>query len=152
MIIVPLPADYTELIAVWERSVRATHHFVSEADIRYYKPLIREQYFPALQLFGYRDAGGLRGFGGVDGDKLEMLFIDPAVRGCGIGKKLLLHAIFACQVKKVDVNEQNEQAVGFYRHMGFQTVSRSPLDAAGKPYPILSMELTEKQAAPRKQD
>ncbi|ENH9207696.1 GNAT family N-acetyltransferase, partial [Vibrio vulnificus] len=44
-------------------------------------------------------------------------------------------------VTKVDVNEQNPQAVGFYEHMGFKVVSRSPLDDMGKPFPILHMTL-----------
>ena len=38
-----------------------------------------------------------------------------------------------------DVNEQNVQAVGFYRHMGFVVVGRSPTDDAGRPYPLLHM-------------
>ena len=54
---------------------------------------------------------------------------------------LVNYAIHQCGVNKVDVNEQNGQAVGFYQHMGFVTVSRSELDALGKPYPILSMQL-----------
>jgi putative acetyltransferase len=38
------------------------------------------------------------------------------------------------------VNEQNEQAVGFYRRMGFEVVGRSPDDSMGKPYPLLHMQ------------
>ena len=58
-----------------------------------------------------------------------------------MGKALLQHAIESQKVNKVDVNEQNEQAVGFYLHSGFVTYKRSELDATGKPYPILHMEL-----------
>ncbi len=42
---------------------------------------------------------------------------------------------------RVDVNEQNEQALGFYQHLGFSVIGRSPLDGQGKPYPLLHMEL-----------
>ena len=45
------------------------------------------------------------------------------------------------QVTKVDVNEQNNQAVGFYKHIGFNTYKRSDLDGEGKEYPILHMRL-----------
>ena len=38
-------------------------------------------------------------------------------------------------------NEQNEQAVGFYLHMGFKVSGRSPVDDFGKPYPLLHMRL-----------
>ncbi len=71
-----------------------------------------------------------------------MLFIHPQSRGKQIGKTLLTFSIEKMNVKKVDVNEQNDQAVGFYKKCGFETTSRSELDATGKAYPTLHMELT----------
>ena len=56
-------------------------------------------------------------------------------------KKLITYAIDNLQVTKVDVNEQNNQAVGFYKHIGFNTYKRSDLDGEGKEYPILHMRL-----------
>lgn len=44
---------------------------------------------------------------------------------------------------KVDVNEQNNHALGFYEHIGFKVVGRSPLDGQGEPYPILHMALEQ---------
>ena len=35
-------ADHDTLVALWERSVRATHHFLTEADIGALRPLVRE--------------------------------------------------------------------------------------------------------------
>ena len=55
---------------------------------------------------------------GIAKGNLEMLFIDNNYRGIGIGKKLITYAIDNLQVTKVDVNEQNNQAVGFYKHIG----------------------------------
>ncbi|MFU2077134.1 GNAT family N-acetyltransferase [Avibacterium endocarditidis] len=69
-----------------------------------------------------------------------MLFIAPEQRDKGIGKALLQHGIEALGVNRLTVNEQNPQAVGFYQHMGFQTVERHELDEQGNPYPILVME------------
>ena len=37
----------------------------------------------------------------------------------------------------VDVNEQNEAALGFYRSLGFELVGRSPTDSGGRPFPLL---------------
>ena len=78
---------------------------------------------------------------GVHDEKVEMLFVLNEVRGQGIGTVLLQHAIEQLAATKVDVNEQNPQAVGFYQHMGFKIESRSPLDDMGKPFPILHMTL-----------
>lgn len=135
--------DYPELIKVWESSVRATHYFLSEEDIAGYKHLILNEYFKNLKLFYINKNTSIIGFIGLNNDLIQMLFIHPKERGTGIGKSLIDFAIRNFSIKKVDVNEQNKQAVGFYLHMGFKTIERSELDAAGKPFPILSMELNQ---------
>lgn len=135
-------SEYPILVEVWEASVRATHNFLKEEDIAYFKPLILSTYLDAVEVRCARDSkGNILGFSGVSDNNLEMLFIHPDSRGKGIGRKLLAHAIDELEVQKVDVNEQNEQGVGFYKHYGFEVVGRSALDASGKPYPILHMEL-----------
>ncbi|WP_226998902.1 GNAT family N-acetyltransferase [Flavisolibacter tropicus] len=136
------PDDFQEIVDVWEASVRATHHFLKEEDIQYFKPLILNEFLQAVNLFCIRnERGHIVGFLGTVKDKIEMLFIDPFNIEKGVGKLLLHYAISQLGAKKVDVNEDNHQAVDFYKHMGFQVVSRSDVDSMGKPYPILSMEL-----------
>jgi putative acetyltransferase len=134
--------EYTTVVELWEASVRATHHFLKEQDIAYYKPLILNTYLDAVELKCIRDKDQkIVAFIGVADQNLEMLFIHPDHRGKGIGKMLLDYAIDKLKVVKVDVNEQNEQAVGFYKHSGFEMIHRSELDSSGKPFPILHMEL-----------
>ncbi|MFB6454627.1 GNAT family N-acetyltransferase [Chitinophaga sp. Hz27] len=135
-------SEYPILLEVWEKSVRATHHFLTEEDIQYFKPLILNEFFPAVNLSCMKaENGDILGFAGVAANKLEMLFIDPFHRGEGIGKALLEHVIREQGVTLVDVNEQNEQAVGFYLHYGFKVLSRSELDGMGKPFPLLMLGL-----------
>jgi putative acetyltransferase len=132
--------DCSRIIDVWEASVRATHHFLTEADIQFFKPLVRDGLPQMAALACVRDSEGqVIGFVGVAGDKAEMLFIHPAWRGQGIGYRLLMHAVTMLGATSVDVNEQNEQAVRFYRRMGFEVVGRSALDGTGKPFPLLHM-------------
>ena len=134
--------EYPALVEIWEAAVRATHHFLKETDIAYFKPLILNRYLPAVELKCIRDKDQkILGFIGVAEQNLEMLFIHPEYRGKRIGKTLLAYAIDHLNVTKVDVNEQNVQAVGFYKHGGFETITRSELDSSGKAYPILHMEL-----------
>ncbi|MBS4685770.1 acetyltransferase [Aeromonas sobria] len=143
MKIVPVSrADYPALIKLWEASVRATHHFLPQAEILALKPLILEHYFDAVTLHCARtEEGSIAGFSGLHEGKLEMLFVAPEARGGGVGRLLVEHAIDQGGVTQVDVNEQNEQAVGFYLKMGFTVTGRSPLDGQGKPYPLLHMAL-----------
>ncbi|RYZ54653.1 MAG: GNAT family N-acetyltransferase, partial [Chitinophagaceae bacterium] len=53
------------------------------------------------------------------------------------------YAVSDLDKKWVDVNEQNEMAVGFYRHFGFRVTGRSETDSLGKPYPLLTMHYGE---------
>ncbi|WP_313419020.1 hypothetical protein [Sphingobacterium multivorum] len=54
-------------------------------------------------------------------------------QSCAYGK------IRKLQVYKVDVNEQNQQAVDFYLKKGYQLIGRSTVDGMGKSYPILHL-------------
>ena len=134
------PSDYLEITDVWEASVRATHHFLPESDILYFRPLILNEYLRLVKLSCIRnEAEAIVGFSGTADGKLEMLFIRPDYRGRGVGKRLLLHTIEREEVTSVDVNEQNPQAVEFYLHMGFEEIGRSETDGLGKPYPLLHL-------------
>jgi putative acetyltransferase len=135
--------EYPALLDVWESSVRATHHFLKKNDIEILKKIIQEKdVFNHVNLTCARDTNNnIVGIMGVSQDKLEMLFIDSRFIGQGIGKLLLLHAITNLNVTKVDVNEQNEEALKFYEHFGFKVTSRSEFDETGKPYPILHMQI-----------
>lgn len=133
-------SDSAALAAIWRAAVRATHDFLSEADFRELDILVAEHYLPATRVWVALDGEGqARGFLGLRGAHVDALFVDPASRGQGLGRILLAHAESIAGRLTVDVNEQNLQAVGFYRHMGFQATGRSPLDDAGRPYPLLHM-------------
>lgn len=135
--------DHPTLITIWEASVRASHHFLQEADIAALRPLILEHYFDAVTLNCARvDNGVIVGFIGVAEGNIEMLFVDPGRQGGGVGRLLVADAIHHLGATRVDVNEQNEPALGFYRHLGFEVVGRSALDGQGKPYPLLHLVLS----------
>lgn len=130
------------LVEVWEASVRATHHFLSESDIQFLKPLVREGVFGLKHLYCVRDMENvLVGFVGVDDEKMEALFVHPAWHGAGIGRRLARYAVLDLGATLVDVNEQNEQALAFYQHLGFEVYGRSELDSTGKPFPLLHMRV-----------
>lgn len=134
--------DFDEIISVWEASVKATHTFLKKEDILFYRNLIRNKYLHQLSLACIRDINGqITAFIGIDNSKIEMLFVRPDKIGEGLGKILVRYAITQHHICEVDVNEQNEQAVAFYQHIGFQAICRSNTDNEGKNYPILHMEL-----------
>ncbi len=135
-------ADAAHLHAIWESSVRATHHFLDEAAIQALSRIVAQVLLEFLPLYCIRDSGGAPyAFMGVAEGKIEMLFVDPASFGRGAGRALVDFARTRLGATKVDVNEQNAQARAFYRKLGFVVVSRSELDSQGNRYPILHLEL-----------
>jgi putative acetyltransferase len=143
------PPDFPRLVEVWEASVRATHDFVAEEDILAYQRMVQAGLPYVKNLLGVRGPGQEAvGFMAVEGDKLEMLFVHPDWRGAGVGRRLVEYAVGELGVRAVDVNEQNEQAVGFYLKMGFEVAGSSALDGTGKPYPLLHLRLASATPEP----
>ena len=80
-------------------------------------------------------------FMGIENQRLEMLFLFVCrTTGKVFGKQLLQYGIENYGIQELTVNEQNPQAVGFYRHMGFKTYKRTDYDEEGNPYPLLYMK------------
>lgn len=131
-----------ELLGVWERSVRATHLFLSDGEVRSIREYVPQALLGVAHLLVAEDeAGAPAAFMGVEDGTLEMLFIDPEERGKGLGRRLLRLGIESYGVRRLAVNEQNPRAAGFYEHMGFEAYARSETDEQGNPYPILYMRL-----------
>jgi putative acetyltransferase len=134
------PADFLPLATLYVDG--GIHDFLAEEDLQALKPFILKHYFDAVDLRCAKDAQGIiQGFCGVHDGLIEMLFVGADARGKGIGAMLAAYAIKTQGAIKVDVNEQNEQALGFYQHIGFKVIGRSPVDGQGKPYPLLHMVL-----------
>jgi len=136
------PADRDELVDIWLRSVRETHGFLKETDIHALLPLVRQELGGNdLEIWVLTSQEGRSiGFMGLSGAKVEALFLDPDHRRRGGGRLLLDHARRRRGALSVDVNEQNPEAVRFYEALGFTIMDRSPVDDAGRPFPVLHMQ------------
>ncbi|MCI5655760.1 MAG: GNAT family N-acetyltransferase [Candidatus Pseudoruminococcus sp.] len=130
------------LLDIWEDSVRATHHFLSDVDIKQIKEYVPQALNDVKHLIiAESDSGKPIAFMGTENNRLEMLFLSPTKRGKGIGKQLIQYGIQNYGIREVTVNEQNTQAVGFYKHLGFEIYKRTNCDEEGNPYPLLYMKL-----------
>ena len=128
-----------ELIDVWEKSVRSSHHFLAEEDLDYYRSRIRDIYFDAVDLYVIRNPNVVA-FMGLSEDMVEMLFVLPSEKGKGYGSALLNYAFEEKHIRKIDVNEQNTEAYKFYTNRGYHAIAKDEVDAEGKPYPIIHLE------------
>ena len=131
-----------ELVSLWEASVRSTHDFLTDSAIDGLKPVVRMAMESIPLVWGMADRSGRWvAFMGIDGDKLEMLFVHPAAQGLGLGRRLTGMAVRDPGVRFVDVNEQNPKAYRFYRRVGFALIGRSEMDGQGNQFPILHLKL-----------
>ena len=136
------PDLISRLLAVWEGSVRATHLFLSDGEIKSIKEYVPQALNGISHLVIAEDeAGRPAAFMGIEDGTLEMLFISPEERGKGLGKRLIQYGIANYDVQRLAVNEQNPQAKGFYERMGFRVYKRTDYDEQGNPYPLLYMSL-----------
>lgn len=130
------------LLTVWERSVRATHLFLSDSEIEQIKTYVPQALNEIAHLvIAEDDTGCPVAFMGIQDGVLEMLFLSPEERGKGLGKRLIQYGIKNHEVRRLTVNEQNPKAKGFYEHMGFHVYKRTDHDEQGNPYPLLYMSL-----------
>lgn len=131
-----------QLLEVWEKSVRATHLFLSDNEIKDIKKYVPQAINAIAHLIVVENENKCPvAFMGIEEQTLEMLFIAPEERGNGLGKRLIQYGIENHSIKELAVNEQNPLAKGFYEHMGFQVYKRTDHDEQGNPYPLLYMKL-----------
>ena len=131
-----------QVLKIWESSVRETHLFLSDNEIKRiadYVPLALNNinHLVIVEDDNYQPVA----FMGIEKERLEMLFVAPHEMKKGLGKSLIQFGIKNYQLKELTVNEQNPQAKGFYEHLGFHVYKRTETDEQGNPYPLLYMKL-----------
>lgn len=134
------PSDFPRTFEIWRSAVVATHDFLTLEDFAAIEALVRDQYLPAAEFLIAADENDQAlAFMGMTEAQIDSLFVHAEARGAGVGRRLVEHAMSLHPVLTVDVNEQNASGAGFYERMGFKTVGRSPVDDAGRPYPLLHL-------------
>ncbi|MCI8630442.1 MAG: GNAT family N-acetyltransferase [Firmicutes bacterium] len=136
-----IPVLLQQLLEIWENSVRGTHLFLSDDEIKSIKKYVPQALKEISHLVIVENESKIPiAFMGNNGQKLEMLFVSNEQRGKGIGKRLIEYGIEIYSINKLTVNEQNPLAKDFYEHMGFQVYKKSNYDEQGNPYSLLYMK------------
>jgi putative acetyltransferase len=133
------PDDGQRVVQIWAAAVDATHDFLAPEDRTAIGREV-EAFLPSAPLMlAVDDRDRPLGFMLIDNGHMEALFIDPEHRGAGVGAILIDYALAVHPVLTTDVNAQNDQAVGFYEHMGFERTGWSATDGQGRPYPLIHL-------------
>lgn len=114
-----------ELLEVWEDSVKKTHLFLSDKEIKHIKEYALQALAKVSHLIIIEDKNNVPiAFMGIEDKKLEMSFIKNSERGKSVGKHLLNYEIKNYKINELTVNEKNPKAKEFYEHMGFKVYKR----------------------------
>lgn len=131
--------DADKLINVWCHAVDATHAFLTVADRQEIEIQVRH-FLPDAPLWvAVATDDKPVAFMLLSESHMDALFVDPDVHGQGVGRMMIHHALSLASSLTTDVNEQNDQAVGFYKRMGFVVTGHSATDDHGRPYPLLHL-------------
>ena len=102
------------LLEVWENSVKATHLFLSDNEIEKIKEYVPQALKEVAHLIIIENENNIPiAFMGIEGTKLEMLFIKNSERRKGLGRQLLNYGIKNYNINELAVNEQNPNAKEF---------------------------------------
>ena len=128
------PRLMDQLLEVWERSVRATHLFLSADEVAEIKPYVPQalRQVPHL-VVAWRGDGRPAGFMGIDGQKLEMVFLAPEEQGHGLGKELFQYGAEHFGIREVTVNEQNPRPGASMSAWAFASASGRSLTSRAGP-------------------
>lgn len=132
----------TQLTDLWEKSIRSSHNFLNEADIKHLKSFVNDALYNIKHLIVAWQNNIPTGFIGIENNKIDMLFLSPDHTQQGIGSKLLDLAVCSYEARYADVSEQNTTALQFYTHKGFRIIQRDETDNQGNPFPILHLQKT----------
>lgn len=137
--------DRVQILNIWEKSVLATYDFLNPTDFEKINQLVQTFNFNDFEVYFLKQNDDVAGFIGLAERKIEMLFFSPEYIGKGIGRKLAEFAFSKLKADKVDVNEQNTNAIKFYEKLGFKTSERTDKDDQRKEYPLLRMQLEKRE-------
>ncbi|MCC5910735.1 MAG: N-acetyltransferase [Clostridiaceae bacterium] len=112
--------EMRKIMEIWKVSTIEAHNFIcKEYWLKSYKA-VKEEYIPDAETYVYLEKNEIKGFISIlDGQYIGALFVDINCQGKGVGKKLIEYTKGLYEHLRLDVYKKNEQAVNFYKKVGF---------------------------------
>lgn len=113
--------EINKVMEIWKESTIKAHSFISKEYWLKSYAVVKEKYLPLAVTYVYLEGNEVKGFISiVDGEFIGALFVDVNCQGKGIGRKLIEHVKQISDRLTLAVYQENEQAVSFYKKVGFQ--------------------------------
>ena len=133
--------DLKRLSNIWFEASLKAHPFIGERRLIEQRGLIEGEYLPKAETSVACLDGEAVGFISLLGSFIGGIFVAPDRQGFGIGRKLIAGALARKGELSLEVYTENEQAVRFYKQLGFQEISRRATDDFGLPFPNAALTL-----------
>ncbi|MBD9510197.1 GNAT family N-acetyltransferase [Ensifer sp. ENS10] len=133
------PEEGERLLAIWLAASRFGHPFLGETRLVEQQQVVRDTYLPMADNWVAEIDGEVVGFIGLIGNFIGGLFVDPHIRGAGIGRALVEDATARLGRLDVSVYADNQAAVAFYLRLGFVETTRKATDDEGLPFAVVEM-------------
>ncbi|MDK2868418.1 MAG: putative acetyltransferase [Clostridiales bacterium] len=112
------------IMRIWYDATIKAHPFIPVSYWQGNYEIVKNEYIPGSETFLYCEGSEAKGFISIiERVFIGALFVDPAHQGQGIGKQLLSYVMNKYENLSLAVYIQNENAVSFYRKMGFSVIS-----------------------------
>ncbi len=133
--------DLQTLSAIWfDASLRA-HAFIGEERLREQRIMVETIYFPTAETWVACHHAEPVGFISLLDTFIGALFVAPERQGLGTGRALINHALALKGELSLEVYTANNQALSFYRSLGFEEIARRPVDDEGLPFESAHLRL-----------
>jgi putative acetyltransferase len=133
--------DLKRLSNIWFEASMKAHPFIGERRLIEQRGLIEGEYLPKAETSVACLDGEAVGFISLLGSFIGGIFVAPDRQGFGIGRKLIADALARKGELSLEVYTENEQAVRFYKQLGFQEISRRATDDFGFRFPNAALTL-----------
>lgn len=124
--------EIDKVMEIWMSSTIEAHSFIDKKYWENNYDIVKNTYIPNSDTFVYDDGEDIRGFISIiDNEFIGALFVDMNYQGKGVGSKLIDYTLSKYKNLSLAVYKENENAVNFYKHKGFNIIKEQENEDSG---------------------
>lgn len=133
--------EVNNIMNIWKKATIKAHEFIpTEYWLKNFN-VVKEKYIPLAETYVYLEESQIKGFISIiGGEYIGALFVDINCQGRGIGRKLIEYSRRIYDRLKLAVYKENNQAVGFYKQVGFTVKYEQLNEETNEPEYIMELE------------
>lgn len=115
--------DINKVMIIWKEATIKAHRFIPDEYWLNNYDIVKDKYIPMGETYVYLEENEIKGFISIIEGYIGALFVDINSQGKGIGRSLIEHTKAIYENLILSVYKKNDQAVGFYKKVGFTVKS-----------------------------